>query len=74
MYTTSHYTALTVRLRHEKQNLSNNPSSLLPAIWIKQIEKEIASEVEFLKSKGISVYDEDDISLSDDELLQELLK
>lgn len=82
MYDTEHYTALMTRLSHEKQHLENAKMNIqeyslslsLRSVWIKQIEKEIECEVEFLKSKGIEVYHstDDTETLSDDELLKQL--
>lgn len=78
MYDTEHYTALMTRLSHEKQHLENAKMNIqeysLRSVWIKQIEKEIKCEVEFLKSKGIDVYysADDADTLSNDELLKEL--
>jgi hypothetical protein len=64
-----------VRLSNEQAYLEkakNESEKELRLVWIKQIEKEIASEVEFLKSKGISVYVTRENTLSDDDLLNEL--
>jgi hypothetical protein len=76
MYDTTHYVALMTRLSNEKGYLAiaRSQSEIeLRSVWIKQIEKEIAQEAEFLKSKGIDVYHSiDDNSLTEDELLNEL--
>lgn len=76
-YNTEHYTALMNRLGNEKARLAacTKPKELeLRKVWVAGIEKEIANEVEFLKSKGIEVYASlDDPFMSDDELLNELL-
>lgn len=76
MYDTTHYVALITRLSNEKGYLTlatNQTEIELRSVWIKQIEKEIAQEVEFLKSKGIDVYhSEVDNELSDDDILNEL--
>lgn len=75
-YNTEHYTALMTRLSNEKARLAacTKPKELeLRKVWVAGIEKEIANEVEFLKSKGIEVYASiDDLFMSDDELLNEL--
>jgi hypothetical protein len=75
-YNTSHYAALMIRLSSEKGYLAVAKSQSeieLRSVWIKQIEKEIAQEAEFLKSKGIDVYQsEADNTLSDDDLLNDL--
>lgn len=76
MYDTTHYAALMTRLSNEKGYLAlaTKPSEIeLRSVWIKQIEKEIAQEAEFLKSKGVDVYHSAvDNSLTEDELLNEL--
>lgn len=75
-YNTDHYEALMFRLSNEKARLEacTNPKEIeLRKVWVAGIEKEIASEVEFLKSKGIEVYASiDDLFLSDDDLMNEL--
>lgn len=66
----SHLNALQVRLSHERGYLTAAKATgerQLRAVWIAQIEKEIASERVFL---GISPAAE--IEMSDDELLAEL--
>lgn len=77
MYDTTHYAALMTRLSNEKTYLASctKPKEIeLRKVWVMGIEKEIASEVEFLKSKGIEVYASiDDLFMSDDELMNELL-
>lgn len=77
MYDTTHYVALMTRLSNEKARLAacTKPKEIeLRKVWVAGIEKEIANEVEFLKSKGIEVYASlDDLFMSDDELLNELL-
>lgn len=77
MYDTDHYVALMNRLSNEKARLAacTKPKELeLRKVWVAGIEKEIANEVEFLKSKGIEVYASiDDLFMSDDELMNELL-
>ena len=76
MYDTTHYAALMTRLSNEKARLAacTKPKELeLRKVWVAGIEKEIANEVEFLKSKGIEVYASiDDLFMSDDDLLNEL--
>lgn len=77
MYDTTHYVALMTRLSNEKARLAacTKPKEIeLRKVWVAGIEKEIANEVEFLKSKGIEVYASiDDLFMSDDELMNELL-
>lgn len=56
MYDTTHYVALMTRLSNEKGYLAlaNKQSEIeMRTVWIKQIEKEIAQEAKFLKSKGV---------------------
>lgn len=76
-YNTDHYEALMNRLSSEKARLEacTKPKEIeLRKVWVAGIEKEIANEVEFLKSKGIEVYASiDDLFMSDDELMNELL-
>lgn len=76
MYDTTHYAALMTRLSNEKGYLARaiKQSEIeLRSVWIKQIEKEIEQEAEFLKSKGIDVYHSiEDNNLSEDDLLNEL--
>ena len=67
----SHLNALELRLSNERNYLSNaktEKEKSLRTVWIAQIEKEIKSEKEFL---GLT--QEDDVNLTDDELLAELL-
>lgn len=75
-YNTDHYVALMNRLSNEKTRLAACTKSKeieLREVWVAGVEKEIAAEVEFLKSKGIEVYASiDDLFMSDDELLNEL--
>ena len=78
MYTTEHYVALMTNLSNERQRLSCATSQgeiELRSVWVQQLEKEIAHEVEFLASKGINVYAETNEvdSMSDDDLLNELM-
>jgi len=78
MYDTNHYVALLNRLSNEKDYLSRavgKEAIKMRKVWIAQIEKEISSEVDFLKSKGVNLYStstEVD-NLSEDQLLAELL-
>lgn len=77
-YTTEHYTALMNRLSNEKGYLAaaTKQSEIeLRTVWIAQIEKEIAQEEMFLKSKGVNVYtvSSEVDSMSEDDLLTELL-
>ena len=64
------------RRSNEKSRLAacTKPKDIeLRKVWVMGIEKEIANEVEFLKSKGIEVYASiDDLLMSDDELMNEL--
>lgn len=63
----NHLSALELRLSHEREYLRNARSAgekQLRAVWIAQIEKEIAHEKEFHA---------DECDLSDDELLAELM-
>lgn len=67
---TSHPSALRVRLSHERDHLARAKSAserALRAVWIRQIENEIAAETKFLGA-GSDPID----SMSDDELLREL--
>ena len=78
MYTTEHYVALMANLSNERQRLSCATSQgeiELRSVWVQQLEKEIAHEVEFLASKGINVYAaENEVDdMSDDDLLNELM-
>lgn len=76
MYNTTHYATLMIRLSNEKGylTLATKQSEIeLRTVWIKQIEKEIESEAEFLKSKGVDVYHSVvDNNLTEDDLLNEL--
>lgn len=78
MNTTEHYVALMTNLSKERQRLEQSASDAeyaLRSVWVKQLEREVEAEVEFLASKGIDVYAEanevDD--MSDDDLLNELM-
>ena len=78
MYTTEHYVALMVNLSNERQRLSCATSQgeiELRSVWVKQLEREVEAEVEFLSSKGVNVYAETNEvdSMSDDDLLNELM-
>lgn len=68
---TGHLTALHIRLSHERGYLAQAKSDTereLRAVWIAQIEKEIAAERAFLGMPA------DDVTpdLDDDELMREL--
>ena len=66
----SHLDALNVRLSHERSYLAaakTNKERKLRKVWIAQIEKEIAVEMEFL-----SIGDSVECDMSDDELLAAL--
>lgn len=78
MHDTTHYTALMARLSNEKAYLAaaTNQSEIeLRTVWLAQIEKEIAQEELFLKSKGTDVYavSSEVDNMSEDDLLAELL-
>lgn len=78
MYTTEHYVALMANLSKERQRLSCATSQgeiELRSVWVKQLEREVEAEVEFLSSKGVNVYAETNEvdSMSDDDLLSELM-
>lgn len=78
MYDTTHYVALMTRLSNEKGYLAaaTKQSEIeLRTVWIAQIEKEIAQEELFLKSKGVNVYtvSSEVDKMSEDDLLAELL-
>ena len=67
----THLDALELRLSNERNYLieaKTKKEQSLRRVWIAQIEKEIKSEKEFLGSPQ-----EDDVNLTDDELLAELL-
>jgi len=73
---TSHLDALNLRLSNERVRLSQAKTQNeieLRTVWVKGIEKEIKSEIEFLKSKGIEVFTSIDDILDDDALMAELL-
>lgn len=74
----SHLQALQANLTNEKARLSKalNPKEIeARTVWVSQLEKEIAQEIEFLKKKGIHIDDIDPSiqAMSDDELMAELL-
>ena len=74
MYNLDHYFSLCHRLDNEKEWLENaktDKEKELRSVWVKQLEKEIEKEKEFLLSKGLTVESEVD-SMTDDELLKEL--
>jgi len=73
---TEHLIALQTRLSHENGYLAVAKSAneiALRKVWIFQIEKEIASEIEFLAKKGVVIEQASNIEMSDDELLAELM-
>lgn len=73
---TSHLDALNLRLSNERVRLSQAKTKNeieLRTVWVQGIEKEIKSEIEFLKSKGIEVFISIDDIPDDDVLLAELL-
>lgn len=69
-YNLDHYNALKASLYREQERLSSSQTAAVAgfrAANVRAIKKELAGEVEFLKSKGIDVPDD-----SDDALLDEL--
>lgn len=61
-----HLSALQLRLSNERIRLSqatNKAEIELRTVWVKQMEKEVAGEIEFLSAKDMSA----------DDLLKELL-
>jgi predicted deacylase len=80
MTDTSHLTALMSRLRRERLRLAEaktNDQRALRAVWVSQIEKEIAGEIEFLAERGVIVSEavaaDEAGEMTDDELLAELM-
>ena len=78
MHTTEHYVALVTNLSNERQRLEQSASEAeyaLRSVWVKQLEREVEAEVEFLSSKGVNVYTQTNEvdSMSDDDLLNELM-
>lgn len=71
-----HLHSLELRLSNERMRLSEATSQSekdMRSVWVKQLEKEIQGEIEFLASKGIVV---SKVTIKDqdaDELLKELL-
>ncbi len=62
----NHLSALQLRLSNERIRLSqatNQGESELRTVWVKQLEKEVAGEIEFLSANDMSA----------DDLLKELL-
>lgn len=78
MYDTSHYQSLLERLSSEKRRLAECKGGIqeqsLREVWVRQLEKELEKEAEFLLSKGVDVYHNSGDNLSDDELLKELME
>ena len=68
MKDTSHLVAITERLSRQKARLSESPDNALLAVWVRQTEKELASEYAHLGMEAAPVCD-----LSEDELLAELM-
>lgn len=69
----SHLNALETHLSHERTRLANAKSEYekrMRAVWLAQLEKEIAGEKVFL---GIEETEEAPLNLSDAELLAQLL-
>ena len=72
---TSHLEALQFRLSNERARLAaaTKPQEIEHRkVWVQGIEKEIASEIEFLAKQGIIIPTSID-DIDDDELLAELL-
>ena len=71
-----HLHSLELRLSNERMRLSEATSQSekdLRSVWVKQLEKEIQGEIEFLASKGITVYKATIKNFDADALLKELL-
>lgn len=76
MTDTTHLVALQTRLSNERGYLAKAKKQSeidLRKVWIKQIEKEIESEIAFLAKQGYVVPEQTTNDISDDELLAELL-
>lgn len=74
MYDTQHLVALQANLSSEKGRLANAKTQKeieIRKVFVSQLEKEIASEIAFLESKGVNLYASTD-DLSDDDILNEL--
>lgn len=71
-----HLHSLELRLSNERMRLSEATSQSekdLRSVWVKQLEKEIQGEIEFLASRGITVQKATIKDFDVDELLKELL-
>ena len=71
-----HLHSLELRLSNERMRLSEATSQSekdLRSVWVKQLEKEIQGEIEFLASKGITVQKATIKDFDADALLKELL-
>ena len=71
-----HLHSLELRLSNERMRLSEATSQSekdLRSVWVKQLEKEIRGEIEFLASRGITVQKATIKDFDVDELLKELL-
>lgn len=71
-----HLHSLELRLSNERMRLSEATSQSekdLRSVWVKQLEKEIQGEIEFLASKGITLQKATTKDFDADELLKELL-
>ena len=71
-----HLHSLELRLSNERMRLSEAASQSekdLRSVWVKQLEKEIQGEIEFLASKGITLQKATTKDFDVDELLKELL-
>ncbi len=67
-----HLSALELRLSHERSRLAKAKTAAetaMRSVWVAQIEKEIAAELEFLGQVETALANE---NLTDDELLAEL--
>lgn len=74
----SHMHALQDRLFREKQRMNNaktNKDREFRKVQVAQVEKEIAQEKKFLEKKGTPYKQDEDVSnMSDEDILNELLK
>lgn len=48
-----HYQAIAARLERNRQRLAAEPNSAVRALQVKQDEKELANEEQFLRSRGL---------------------
>lgn len=71
----THLNALQVRLSNERNRLTKAKTKNereLREVWVAQLEKEVAREIEFLKVNAEYIKDDPTIEMSDDELLAAL--